>query len=232
MKKQISILVFFFFVLVNLMAQTSYYFYNYEGKKVYLSLNTKYAFLSLKEKQLPVDIQQRSVKVAELQSDKSDQKQYQTKKGTSRFYTVLSFEERLSDEHYLKLLSDMKRQNMDVIISPFFKANDDDIVGLSNFFYVKLKEERDTTILRQMAERTKNIIIEQDAFMPLWFVLSTTKTSELNAMESANIFYESGLFQAAEPDLMLDLLQCINDTNFNNEWGLRNTGQYVWYKWN
>jgi hypothetical protein len=43
------------------------------------------------------------------------------------------------------------------------------------------------------AKREKCTIIEQDMFMPLWFVLSTTILSKLNAMECANVFYESGL---------------------------------------
>ena len=41
-------------------------------------------------------------------------------------------------------------------------------MGLSNFFYVKLKEEGDTLLLRQMATRKGCIIIEQNSFMPLW----------------------------------------------------------------
>jgi hypothetical protein len=56
-------------------AQTPYYFYNYKGERIYLSLNTEYAFLSVKEQQLPVDIQQRNIRAGKLQSDRSDQKQ-------------------------------------------------------------------------------------------------------------------------------------------------------------
>ena len=208
-------------------AQGPYYFYNHKGEKIYLSLNTEYAFLSLKEQKVPVEIQQHSsVRFADFRSDDSDQKQYQTKKGARRFYTELKLTEKLSDNQYLELLSDMKRQNKNVIISPYFKINGSDIVGLSNFFYVKLKNERDTTLLMQMTKQTGTVIIEQYQFRPLWFLLSTTEDSESNALEYSNLFYESGLFQTAEPDLMVDLLQCVNDTHFNNQWGLRNTGQY------
>jgi hypothetical protein len=41
-------------------AQTNPYYYYYEGEKQYLLLNTEYAFLSLNEQKLPVDIQQRN----------------------------------------------------------------------------------------------------------------------------------------------------------------------------
>jgi hypothetical protein len=82
-------------VVVN--AQTPYYYY-YEGEKQYLSLNTEYAFLSVKDKKRPADIRQHKVKVSELQSDKSENKQYQKRKGTNRFWAELSFEEKLSDD--------------------------------------------------------------------------------------------------------------------------------------
>jgi len=208
-----------------LTAQTPYFFYNHEKERVYLSLNTKYAFLSVREQKLPANIQQHNVGFTELKSDRPERGQFQTRQETSRFFTTLSFEETLSDEQYLYLLSDIRTQNEGVIISPFFQIEEGDKIGLSNFFYVKLNELADTTLLRQMAERTNNIIIEQDMFMPLWFVMSITEKSELNALESANLFFESGLFQAAEPDLMVNVRLCVNDQFFSGQWGLRNTGQ-------
>jgi hypothetical protein len=94
-----------------------------------------------------------------------------------------------------------------------------------------------------MAEQTKSIIIEQNRFRPLSFILSTTEASICNAMECANIFYESGLFQSANPDLMFKwdsefdttshsdtLLQsntrsdCANDFYFDDQWNLHNDG--------
>lgn len=193
--KKIRILLTVGFVLISGMitAQSPYYYY-YEGKKIYLSLNTEHAFLSLKEQNLPVDIKQRKLKTNELQSDKSDKKQYKMQKRTNRFWTELNIAEKLSDEQYLKMLAGIKSRNKDAIVSPYFKFNDGDKIGLSNFFYVKLKTASDTVLLSRIAGKTKSIIVEQDTFMPLWFVLSTTEQSEYNAMEMANIFYESGLF--------------------------------------
>jgi len=52
-------------------AQTPYYYY-YLGEKQYLSLDTEYAFLSLKEQRLPDDIQQRgNIKAMELRLEPS-----------------------------------------------------------------------------------------------------------------------------------------------------------------
>jgi subtilisin family serine protease len=63
--------------------------------------------------------------------------------------------------------------------------------------------------------------------MPLWFTLSCLKESEGNALEMANSFFETNLFSAANPNLMIEHPEtCMNDTYFNNQWGLKSTGQY------
>ena len=95
-------------------AQSPYYFYDNDGRKVYLKLNTEYAFLSVKEPQLP---ELRGVMADELRYDFPIQRPY---KETRRFYTQLVFEENLSDEQYLSRLADMRRQNEGAIISPYF----------------------------------------------------------------------------------------------------------------
>jgi len=201
--------------------QTLYYYY-YKGEKQYLELSTERAFLSVKEEQMPDSIKKRNIRTTTLRSDDPSQ----TRKETSRYYTELRFDEKLSEKQYLNLLSEIKQQNKNAIVSPYFKIGDEN-VGLSNFFYIKLKEIEDTDLLRQMAELLNCIIIEQYQYMPLWFILSTTEKSELNAMEAANAFYESGLVQSAEPDLMFKYELCsINDPYFKDQWNLRNIGQY------
>ena len=116
-----------------------YYFYNHEGEKEFLSLNTEYAFLSVKEQQLPEDIQQRGVKTNELLSDRAELREYNKKKAIQRFFTEIHFTEKLSDEQYLNMLLDIKQNNRDAIISPYFKNRSNEKIGLSNFFFMKSK---------------------------------------------------------------------------------------------
>jgi ABC-type arginine/histidine transport system permease subunit len=68
MRKTVFILVITLLHLAG-KAQTPYYYY-YEGEKRYLSLNTEYAFLSLKDQQLPIDIQQYNIETVLSHSDK------------------------------------------------------------------------------------------------------------------------------------------------------------------
>lgn len=108
----------------------------------------------------------------------------------------------------------------------FYKTQDNREAGLSHLFYVKLKASNDVSTLEALAKENNVEIVGNNAFMPLWYTLSCKKQSKGNALKMANKFYESGLFEAAEPDLMPDnLTLCTNDTYFNNQWGLNNVGQ-------
>lgn len=91
---------------------------------------------------------------------------------------------------------------------------------------MKLKGEHDFKVLEDLAKESKVEIVGNDSFMPLWYVLSCDKNSKGNALEMANLFYETGKFMAAQPDLMVDYdVNCRNDTFFNQQWHLNNTGQ-------
>jgi subtilisin family serine protease len=202
--------------------ESPYYFYDHENQKIYLSLDTKYAFLSAKESALPSYISGKSIKATEFKTDLSLKKHKVT--AESRFYTEMSLEESMSDEQYLEFLSDIRQQNKDVIVAPYFNDQYGSKIGLSNLFYVKLKRDGDVALLEKTAKEMACIVVYRDEFMPLWFTLSVTETSKLNALESANFFHESGLFSSAEPDLMADIALS-NDTYFGQQYYLKNTGQ-------
>jgi len=109
----------------------------------------------------------------------------------------------------------------------FYKAQGKDESGLSHLFYVKLKNVSDFSILQTLATQNNVEVIGANKFMPLWYTLSCSKKSFGNALQMANLFYETGNFAFSEPDWLnnFDLL-CGNDQFFNNQWGLKHTGQH------
>lgn len=111
--------------------------------------------------------------------------------------------------------------------APFFLSESGKELGLSHLFYVKLKSVDDLLQLKKIAEENKVEIIGNNEYMPLWYTLSCTKESKGNALDMANLFYEVGIFDSSQPDLMSDdVPECVNDTYFNTyQWNLRNTGQ-------
>lgn len=76
------------------------------------------------------------------------------------------------------------------------KTND---MYLTHRFYVKLRSEGDSVKLKDLADQYK-AEIEKKHSVPLWYVLRWTPNSEYNALELANIFYETGMFAASEPE--------------------------------
>ncbi|MBA3899848.1 MAG: T9SS type A sorting domain-containing protein [Bacteroidetes bacterium] len=106
----------------------------------------------------------------------------------------------------------LKQENIDTISftahqdvlyeASFFKYQNYEN-GLSHLMYVKLEQAADTNLLDSMAIQNGVKILGNNKLMPLWYTLSCNKFSNGNTMEMANLFYESGLFEAAEPELFL-----------------------------
>jgi subtilisin family serine protease len=99
--------------------------------------------------------------------------------------------------------------------------------GLTDEFVVQLKSPSLYGQLEKLALQN-NCIIENDKWMGVnQYMLSVSKTSKLNSLQMANLFYETGLFEFAEPDFVILNAVHSNDPYFNDQWGLKNTGQYL-----
>jgi subtilisin family serine protease len=123
-------------------------------------------------------------------------------------------------------IPDLTREEFVLYQAPYFLTKDGKEAGLSNLFYLKLNKAEDLNILENMAKENGVTVLGNDTYMPLWYLLSCSKESKGNAMQMANLFYESRLFASSQPDLMTDDRPlCVNDTYFGNQWGLNNTGQ-------
>jgi hypothetical protein len=70
----------------------------------------------------------------------------------------------------------------------------------SHVFYVRLFEEADLAALQNLAAENR-ITIRGSSNLTLWYILECSKESAGNALQMANLFYETGLFLAAEPEL-------------------------------
>lgn len=111
--------------------------------------------------------------------------------------------------------------------TPSFTSESGEEMFLGHLFYVKLKSPDDLAQLESLAGSEKVEIIGNNEFMPLWYTLSCSKESTGNALELANLFYETGIFSSCQPDFICDdkLNSSVNDPLYPNQWGLENTGQ-------
>ena len=127
------------------------------------------------------------------------------------------------------IISDKKKSNIHHLLyqaRSYRMLRDTTNLFITENFYVRLKDSKDTLLLRDFAQRYCVEIVRKGS-LSCWYILRCPLPSQYNALQMANIFYESGLFSAAEPEFIHSAIKtCVNDTYFNQQWNLNNTGQY------
>jgi len=171
MKKKVFAVIFVGLSLVgigqNVILDIPYYYY-YKGEKQYLELDTRTVFVSVSEHDTASTVVANRLKQNVLRADIPAS--VQTRTQHKRFWAELTMEDSLSEKAYLAKLSELKNSGTDIIAAPYFKNGHQDKIGLSNFFYVKLKSLSDTVLLKQYAEKEQAVIMWQNEFMPLrWY---------------------------------------------------------------
>jgi len=161
---------------------TTKYFYYYNGEKYYLELDTRYMFVSVADEQTANSFSSDYVNPSSFRIDISEGMQKRTQ--YKRYYGILRMENNLSEKAYLDKLTITRSSENDVITAPYFKGGDLGEIGLSNFFYVKLKSLNDYDLLCQEAEKENAQVMYQNEYMPLWYVLSVTVNSDCNPFYS------------------------------------------------
>jgi len=101
-----------------------------------------------------------------------------------------------------------------------------DTSALTDGVIVRLKSESDLSVLKDAIVKYKIDAITHSEFEPQTYYLIVNYSSNRNAMKIANELHETGLFDYAEPDLLLFIKNQTNDTYFGDQWGLKNIGQY------
>lgn len=199
---------------------TQVHYYYTGSTKVYPTLNTKCAFVYSEDKSVLENLRKSSgITLTEIKEDP----QIPEKVG---YYAELRWSNEMSQEDYLKVIGDIKK-NSSLYISPCFKK-DGEKIGLSNYLNVKLKDEADLALLQSMAKMYKLSFIDHGKYFPKrWMNLRCDADCDLNALEMANLLYETGKFEATYPEFMPENIKScsLNDTYFPQQWGLYNTGQ-------
>jgi len=222
--KKTAIIILFIISTLFVYGQNEFYYW-YKEEKVYLKENNARRFVLLKNIESENILSQRLDTTWHVEKFKKENTVIKL-----NAYDENSIQQNLSwailktANKYEATITDLE----DIIYdAPFFKNSKNQVVGLSHLFYVKLKNKEDLKILEELSLKHNVEIIGNDKFMPLWYILSCTNRSTGNALTMANLFYEADLFNASEPDLIVeDVFPCVNDTYFNNQWNLDNTGQY------
>lgn len=230
MKRYISLLL-GILAFIPILAQQSDYYYYYRGNRIDLevdstrlyvvsegTLQTKAtALLSTRMADYNISTSTKSYVYNHVES-----LQQRRSAVPEVYFSTLEMPKMLSTTQYEVLVERVKSEDNVWQVLPSFKLNGK-WVDVTNNFFVKLNSANDVGKLQEMANQYGVEIIGYNKSMPLWYTLSCTSFSEVNALEAANIFYATGLFANSSPEFCYHDLARSNDEYFNRQWNLKNT---------
>jgi subtilisin family serine protease len=213
-----ALVLMFSFAFVSISLGQSDYFYYYRGSKIPMTLNTESINISTFKDFKKESLKNFDLAPFEMEADKSQ------KKASDLMYTRITFNSTISEIEYKRQLDEIKNIAHIRTVYPSFRGEDGTDIGLSDYLYVKLKSLGDYALLERQANQFDLEIVEQDEWMPLWYTLRCTETTPYTSLEVANLIFETGSFDGAQPDLLtFDDIECTNDPDFGSLWGLENT---------
>lgn len=217
MKNKIYISIFIcFFSIFSINAQSNYYYY-YKGQKIYLTLDKSNITLNTLE-----DFQKSSVSTLNL---KDFNIQAENTTGQIKKYASVEFQTMPTDIEYFQKIGALNNNPKIIKAQPNFKTTQNVKIGMSNYFYVTLKNASDLTLLQSIASQKNVQVLNEIPYLPLCYTLVCTKNTIGSTLDVANYFFETNNFKYAIPDFLAnDVLS--NDPLFINQWGFNNTGQY------
>ena len=202
----------------NLAMSDSYYWFN--GNKEPLQKMTEYSFVITEED--AAENLNAIVTRSGLSPQSMDYKRYSVPK---KAFCLSNESRTVWSKIPTRILSE---NETDILYSaPYYRTAEGFEVGLTNYFMVKLKKSSDLDNLKQFAEDHSAIVLYGDE-VSLWYTLTCTSASEMNALELANKAYESGRFASADVEFVDDIQfvssPSYNDTHYSTQWNL--TGDY------
>lgn len=177
-------------------AQTDYYYY-YKGQKKYLTLNKKSFYLFTNNNFDTSSIANLGVEDYILIDDINSV--------NTKFTHLKLRNEPTDNQAYFQKLNELKQlPNVEHVGLFFENDNIEQPVGISKYFYVKLKNISDFSILQQTALLKGAYIVKQVSNMPKWYIVAVSNGNSITSLELGNQFYETGLFDTVDPAFMFN----------------------------
>ncbi len=110
---------------------------------------------------------------------------------------------------------------------PVYKTESGYEVKFSERITVITDSEDDYDKLVGLAKLFNVEIVEKSEYLENWYNLACTNQSRGTSLEIANIMQETNFFAQAFPGPILEFSLCSTDPMYNQQWGLKNTGQVV-----
>lgn len=215
MKNKIYISIFIcLFNILSINAQSNYYYY-YKGQNINLILDKAGVTISTLDNFEKSSISTLNLKDFIIETEKST--------GQSKKYARIEFQTIPTDIEYFQKINLLNNNPKIIKAQPNFKTAQNVKIGMSNYFYVTLKNSDDLALLQSIAAQKNVQILNEIPYLPLCYTLICSKNTIGSTLDIANYFFETGYFKYAVPDFLSDDFTCSNDPMFGSLWGLNNT---------
>ena len=217
MKKSIIIITVLFLCFSLNAQQINYNFYYYFGEKIYLTEKTDKMFIKLSE-----DADKQELLAIILADDS-----IKLSAGYEKYFGLSAILEAKENINISPAILNKYRFNKNIISAQLMlEYKNTLLLGLIDEFIVKLKPTTSLKQLQSLMSKYSCLIVKESPYVKNQYLVSVSKTSALNALQTANLFYETGLFEFSTPNFVVINPLCSIDTYFDDQWGLKNTGQY------
>jgi len=203
---------------------TNYYYF--QGEKFFLQERTDMVFLKFK-----TGITQNSAFDILSKYPQFDLNLSQINTDDDNF---IRLKNNFTESEYIEFINRLKLDesfdNVSYAYSPYGRNDEKTFFGLNNNLILQFKPSYS---LQQIEDINRNfgvqIIQKIDVTGGETFLAKVTGNSQMNAMETANRYYENGYVNYSEPSLYFTNARCdtVNDPFYPMQWALRNTGSNV-----
>jgi len=201
-------------------------YYYFQGSKFFLQERTDMVFLKFKtgtSQNAAIDILSRYPQLDLIRS--------QINTDDDNF---IRLKNNLTESEYIEFINRLKLdenfENASFAYSPLGRNDEKTFFGLNSNLILQFKPSYSLQQIENINHSFGVEIIQKiDVSGGETFLAKVTGNSKMNAMETANKYYESGYVNYSEPSLYFTNAHCdeVNDPFFPLQWALRNTGNNV-----
>jgi subtilisin family serine protease len=218
-------------------AQEDYYYY--KNEKQYLKINTQFIYI-LCNFPAEEELNNLVAPFGTITYFKEDKYYKRLNKKFSNYdhnlfsnkrnFAEIKFEDStLTIEAFNEIVMNLKRNSSILNISFHYTTPKNERIAVTNYLWVQVKDSSQIKLLAEKANEIQYSIIGENQYLKNWFFVGANKESKLNPLQASQFFHESNLFLSSEPDVRAKTVSnCVDDTYFNKQWGLKNTGQSIY----
>lgn len=138
--------------------------------------------------------------------------------------TIGYFNKSMNSKDILDFIKFLQKDSLISYAAPILIYNKSVRQGVYDLFFVKLKQSKDIDSLLQLSNEL-NFTIEKEYEHNIYFCRAN-KYSIGNTFEIAKYLQNKNIFTYVEPDFIYTGHLETNDTYYNSQWALNNTGQF------